>query len=116
MLQFPRAFYEEDATGKIVHYSPYDGKVHAGYMFTDNGFWDTWRAVFPFFALMYPDLDSRIMQGLVNTYKEGGWIPEWASPGYTNGMNGPNSANLNAASNITRRRGIEPETLHKGRT
>src|SRR3546814_5082211 len=71
MLQFPREFFEKDATGKIVHYSPYDGKVHDGYLYTDNGFWDTWRAVFPFFALMYPERDSQIMQGLVNTYQIG---------------------------------------------
>src|SRR3546814_14411354 len=82
MLQFPRTFYEKDANGKIVHYSPYDGKVHDGYMFTDNGFWDTWRAVFPFFALMYPERDSQFKPGLVNTYKQGGWLPEWASTGY----------------------------------
>jgi len=113
MLQFPRAFYEEDAKGRIVHYSPYDGKVHAGYMYTDNGFWDTWRAVFPFFALMYPDLDSRIMQGLVNTYKEGGWLPEWASPGYRNVMIGSNSANLIADAYINGVRGFDAETLYE---
>src|SRR3546814_14319644 len=94
MLQFPREFFEKDATGKIVHYSPYDGKVHDGYLYTDNGFWDTWRAVFPFFELMYPERDSKIMQGLVNTYKEGGWLPEWASHGNRDVMSGSNSENL----------------------
>lgn len=113
MLQFPRVFYEKDANGKIVHYSPYDGKVHDGYMFTDNGFWDTWRAVFPFFALMYPDLDSQIMQGLVNTYKEGGWLPEWASPGYRNVMIGSNSANLIADAYLNGVRGFDVETLYE---
>jgi len=113
MLQFPRVFYEKDANGKIVHYSPYDGKVHDGYMFTDNGFWDTWRAVFPFFALMYPDLDSQIMQGLVNTYKEGGWLPEWASPGYRNVMIGSNSANLIADAYFNGVRGFDVETLYE---
>lgn len=48
-MLFPRKFYEIDANGKIVHYSPYNGSVLPGYMFTDNGFWDTFRAVFPFF-------------------------------------------------------------------
>src|SRR3546814_18249653 len=97
MLQFPREFFEKDATGKIVHYSPYDGKVHDGYLYTDNGFWDTWRAVFPFLALMYPERDSQIMQGLVNTYKAGGWLPAWASPGNRHGTTGSNSQNMNAA-------------------
>ncbi|WNO55170.1 GH92 family glycosyl hydrolase [Stakelama saccharophila] len=113
MLQFPRKFYEKGADGKIVHYSPYDGKVHDGYMFTDNGFWDTWRAVFPFFALMYPELDSHIMQGLVNTYQEGGWLPEWASPGYRNVMIGSNSANLIADAYVNGVRGFDAETLYE---
>jgi len=61
-------------------------------MFTDNGFWDTFRAVFPFFNLMYPDLNGKIMQGLANTYRESGWLPEWASPGHRDCMIGSNSA------------------------
>ncbi len=113
MLQFPREFFEKDASGRIVHYSPYDGKVHAGYLYTDNGFWDTWRAVFPFFALMYPERDSQIMQGLVNTYKEGGWLPEWASPGYRDVMIGSNSANLIADAYINGVRGFDAETLYE---
>ena len=37
VLLFPREFYEFDKSGKPVYYSPYDGKIHAGYMYTDNG-------------------------------------------------------------------------------
>ena len=113
MLQFPRMFYEIDAKGKPVHYSPYDGKVHAGFLYTDNGFWDTWRAVFPFFAMMYPDRDSEMMQGLVNTVKEGGWLPEWASPGYRDVMIGSNSANIIADAYANGVRGFDAETLYK---
>lgn len=113
MLQFPRTFHEIDARGKVVHYSPYDGKVHAGYMFTDNGFWDTWRAVFPFFALMYPELDAQIMQGLTNTYKESGWLPEWASPGHRDVMIGSNSANIIADTYLNGVRGFDVETLYE---
>ncbi|SHG24460.1 alpha-1,2-mannosidase, putative [Salegentibacter echinorum] len=92
VLLFPRKFYEINAQGEKVHYSPYNGKVLPGYMFTDNGFWDTFRAVFPFFNLMYPELNKEIMAGLANTYKESGWLPEWASPGHRNVMIGSNSA------------------------
>ena len=91
-LLFPRTFYEYNADNDIVHYSPYNGKVLPGYMFTDNGFWDTFRAVFPFFNLMYPELNGNIMEGLANTYKESGWLPEWASPGHRDCMIGSNSA------------------------
>ena len=92
VLLFPRKFYEYNAQNEVVHYSPYNGKVEAGYMFTDNGFWDTFRAVFPFFNLMYPDLNAQILEGLANTYKESGWLPEWASPGHRDSMIGSNSA------------------------
>ncbi|MFY0626812.1 MAG: GH92 family glycosyl hydrolase [Reichenbachiella sp.] len=92
VLLFPRKFYEFNENNEIIHYSPYNGKVLPGYMFTDNGFWDTFRAVFPFFNMMYPELNSKIMQGLANTYKESGWLPEWASPGHRDCMIGSNSA------------------------
>ncbi|RSV17029.1 glycoside hydrolase family 92 protein [Sphingomonas sp. ABOLF] len=113
MLQFPRMFHETDAADKTVHYSPYDGKVHDGVLYTDNGFWDTWRAVFPWFALMYPERDGEIMQGLVNTYKESGWLPEWASPGHRNVMIGSNSANLIADAYLNGVRGFDVETLYE---
>jgi len=113
MLQFPRMFYERDAKGQIVHYSPYDGKVHAGYMYTDNGFWDTWRGVFPFFAMVYPERDREMMTGLVNAVKEGGWLPEWASPGYRDVMVGSDAANIIADAYINGIRGYDIDTLYK---
>ncbi len=113
MLQFPRMFHEVDAQRQTVHYSPYDGKVHPGVLYTDNGFWDTWRAVFPFFALMYPERDGEIMQGLVNTYRESGWLPEWASPGHRDVMIGSNSANLIADAYLNGVRGFDVATLYE---
>ena len=98
VLLYPRKFYEFDANNEMVHYSPYNGEVLPGYMFTDNGFWDTFRAVFPFFTFMYPEFNGQIMQGLANTYKESGWLPEWASPGHRDVMIGSNSASLIADS------------------
>ncbi|WP_420824982.1 GH92 family glycosyl hydrolase [Sphingomonas corticis] len=113
MLLFPRMFHEIDGRGRQVHYSPYDGKVHDGPLFTDNGFWDTWRAVFPFFALTDPARDGEIMQGLANTYREGGWLPEWASPGYRDVMIGSNSANIIADAYVNGVRGFDVETLYE---
>ena len=111
VLLFPRQFFEYDEDGKIIHYSPYNGEVLPGYMFTDNGFWDTFRAVFPFFNLMYPSLNEKIQEGLVNTYKESGWLPEWASPGHRNIMIGSNSATLIADAWLKGCRGYDVETL-----
>ncbi|SFU29650.1 alpha-1,2-mannosidase, putative [Pustulibacterium marinum] len=93
-LLFPRKFYEIDANGDVVHYSPYNGKVHPGYMFTDTGFWDTFRSLFPFLNFMYPELNTQMQEGLANAYKESGWLPEWASPGLRNIMVGNNSASV----------------------
>lgn len=113
VLLFPRKFYEYDANNQLVHYSPYNGEVLPGYMFTDNGFWDTFRAVFPFFTLMYPELDAQIMAGLANTYKESGWLPEWASPGHRNVMVGSNSAINIADAYLKGIRGFDIDTLYE---
>lgn len=91
---FPRSFYEYNEQGEVVHYSPYNGKVLAGYMYTDTGFWDTFRSLFPLLNLVYPSENLKIQEGLVNTYKESGFLPEWASPGHRDCMIGNNSASI----------------------
>ncbi|NIA29207.1 MAG: glycoside hydrolase family 92 protein [Actinobacteria bacterium] len=93
-LLFPRMFYEFNANGDKIHYSPYDGKVHPGEMVADNGFWDTFRAVYPFFTILFPERDAEILRGWINAYKEGGWFPKWSSPGYRNCMIGTHVESL----------------------
>ncbi len=110
---FPRAFYEKDAAGKVVHYSPYNGTVQKGYMFTDTGFWDTFRSLFPLLNLMYPSVNEQIQDGLVNTYKESGFLPEWASPGHRGCMVGNNSASIVADAYLSGLRNYDIETLWK---
>lgn len=85
-LLFPRKFYEIDEKGNTVHYSPFNGKVLPGYLFTDNGFFDTFRALFPLLSILYPEKYSQILQGLVHAYDESGWLPEWTSPGHHRGV------------------------------
>lgn len=91
---FPRSFYEIDASGKPVHYSPHTGEVCPGYYFTDTGFWDTFRCLFPLLNLVYPEMNEKMQEGLVNCYKESGFLPEWASPGHRGCMVGNNSASV----------------------
>ena len=110
-MLFPRKFYEFDKKGEVVHYSPYNGKVLPGYMFTDNGFWDTFRADFPLFNLLNLSLNEKIQAGLVNAYKESGWLPEWASPGHRDCMIGSNSASIIADAYLKGCRGYDIETL-----
>lgn len=108
---FPRSFYEIDAKGEVVHYSPYNSKVLPGYMFTDTGFWDTFRCLFPFLNLMYPSVNVRIQEGLANAYKESGFLPEWASPGHRGCMVGNNSASVVSDAWMKGLRGYDIETL-----
>ena len=108
---FPRGFYEYNASGEVVHYSPYNGTVQKGYMFTDTGFWDTFRCLFPMLNLMYPSINEKIQAGLANAYKESGFLPEWASPGHRGCMVGNNSASVVADAYLSGLRGYDVETL-----
>ena len=91
---YPRQFYEYDEAGEPVYFSPYDGKVHKGYMFSDNGFWDTFRSAHPFYTLLFPELSEKLTQALIHIYEEGGWLPNWMSPGYRNSMIGAHAISL----------------------
>lgn len=91
---FPRSFYEFNEDGQPMHYSPYNGKILPGYMFTDTGFWDTFRALFPMLNLIYPSENEKMQEGLANAYRESGFLPEWASPGHRGCMVGNNSASV----------------------
>ena len=110
-LLFPRNLSEIDASGNVYHYSPYNGEVLPGYMFTDTGFWDTFRSLFPFLNLVYPSENVKMQEGLVNAYKESGFLPEWASPGHRNTMIGNNSASVVADAYLKGLRGYDIETL-----
>ena len=91
---FPRMLHEVTADGQVVHYSPYNGHVLPGRMFTDTGFWDTFRCLFPFLNLVFPEMAEQMQEGLLNTYLESGFFPEWASPGHRGCMIGNNSASV----------------------
>ncbi|MEA4978427.1 MAG: glycoside hydrolase family 92 protein, partial [Petrimonas sp.] len=110
---FPRKFYEIDNQGNVIHYSPYNGQVLPGYMYTDTGFWDTFRSLFPLLNLMYPSVNKEIQEGLINTYKESGFLPEWASPGHRGIMIGNNSASVVADAYLKGLRGYDIETLYE---
>lgn len=108
---FPRNLSEITAEGKIMHYSPYNGQVLPGYMFTDTGFWDTFRCLFPLLNLVYPSMNQKMQEGLINTYKESGFLPEWSSPGHRGCMVGNNSASVVADAYLKGLRGYDTEIL-----
>ena len=93
-ILFPHRFYELDANNQPVYFSPYDGKVHQGFLYTDSGFWDTFRAAHPLYNLLFPEISSEILQGLINAYDQSGYLPEWASPGHRPCMIGNHAFSL----------------------
>lgn len=78
---YPHKCYELDERGEPVHYQPFDGKVYPGVRYTDNGFWDTYRTCYPFYALVAREEYREMCRGFVNDYKECGWLPRWPSIG-----------------------------------
>jgi len=112
-LFFPMKMYEINASGSIIHYSPYTGKTMPGYRFAGTGFWDTFRALYPFLNLMYPSINKEMQEGLINDYLEGGWLPEWSSPSYSDIMIGNNSASIVADAYIKGLRGYDIDKLYE---
>lgn len=78
---YPHKCSEIDADGKEIHYCPHDGKINEGVRFTDNGFWDTYRTVYPFFSIVAKDEMKQMLKSYINEYRECGWLPRWLSIG-----------------------------------
>lgn len=78
---FPHKAYELDENGRALHYTPIDGKIRDGVRYTDNGFWDTYRTVYPLYSLIARDEFADMMRSFVGDYNECGWLPRWISIG-----------------------------------
>lgn len=91
---FPHSFFEYNAENKPVYFSPFDGKVHEGYFYTDTGYWDTFRASHPLYNILFPEISGQIMQGMLNAYDQSGYLPSWLSPGHRDCMIGNHSFSL----------------------
>ena len=94
LLLFPRRFYEFNEAGTMMHYNPTSGRTMAGPLMTDNGLWDTFRAVHPMYTILMPSFSNTFIKGMLNYYREGGWLPEWMSPGYRQSMIGQHSSSV----------------------
>lgn len=77
---YPRKFYEETPEGELLHFCPDTGKICQGVRYVDNGFWDTFRTVYPLLSLIDPEAEREILEGFLNTYRDCGWLPKWPSP------------------------------------
>ncbi|WP_319268660.1 GH92 family glycosyl hydrolase [uncultured Draconibacterium sp.] len=103
-LLLPRNISEQ---GK--YRSPFDGKVYEGESYTDYSIWDTYRATHPLLVLLKPQRVPGLIKGLLNAYDEGGWMPKWPNPGYTNCMYGTHGDAVIADAYVKGVRGFDVE-------
>lgn len=113
-LLFPHKFYEIDAKGEVMHYSPTTGEVLPGYYYTGTGVWDTFRCLFPLLNLLYPSVNREMQESFLNAYRESGFYPEWSSPGHRGCMVGNNTASVLADAYLKGVKVADTETLWKG--
>ena len=92
-LLYPKLFSEYGR-----YYSAYDDRVHEGVSYTAYSIWDTFRAEHSLLTLVAPERDGAMMNALLQDYKEGGWLPKWPNPSYTNIMIGTHGDSLLAES------------------
>lgn len=110
---FSHKFYEMDKDVKPYYYSPYDSKIHAGYMYTDNGFWDTFRAQFPLSNILHPTMQGRYVQSLLDAQQQGGWLPTWSNPGMSGVMIGNHAISLLTDAWVKGIRTFQPDSALK---
>lgn len=110
---FSRKYYELDKNGQPYYFSPYDGKVHQGYMFTDTGFWDTFRAQFPLNTILHPTMHGRYMVALLEAYEQCGWLPSWSFPSEAGSMIGNHAISLLTDAWVKGIRTFDPEKALK---
>lgn len=79
-LLYPMRFYEEDATGRPQHFDTTSRQVHPGKLYTNNGFWDTYKTSFPLYSLLWPEQYRACLEGFLTSYRETGFLPRWLSP------------------------------------
>ncbi|MEK4516158.1 GH92 family glycosyl hydrolase [Paenibacillus sp. FSL H8-0122] len=85
---FPRTWHEYNEQSEQIHYSPFNGSICQGPMYSDIGLWDVYRTSLPLYSVLFPTLLGEIMQAWTLAYEENGWLPKWLSPGERSAMPG----------------------------
>ncbi len=80
-LLYPREFSEYGR-----YYSAFDDRVHNGESYTAYSIWDTFRAENSLLTLFAPERIDGMITALLQNFEEGGWMPKWPNPSYTNIM------------------------------
>lgn len=80
LFLFPQTFYERDQSGQKIHYDTLAKTIKPGPLYTNNGFWDTYKTVYPLFSLIAVEQLEDMLEGFLNSFKESGFLPKWLSP------------------------------------
>ena len=80
LFLFPQTFYEVNEQGENIHMDLASRTIKPGLLFTNNGFWDTFRTSFPLFALIIPEYYRQFLEGFLNSYRDTGYLPKWLAP------------------------------------
>ena len=80
LFLFPQTFYEVNEQGENIHMDLAAGTIKPGLLYTNNGFWDTFRTSFPLFALIIPERYRQFLEGFLNSYRDTGYLPKWLAP------------------------------------
>ena len=80
LFLFPQTFYEVNEQGENIHMDLAVGTIKPGLLFTNNGFWDTFRTSFPLFSLIIPERYRQFLEGFLNSYRDTGYLPKWLAP------------------------------------
>jgi predicted alpha-1,2-mannosidase len=80
-MLYPRTFTEYGR-----YYSAFDDAIHDGESYTDYSIWDIFRAEFSLLTLVAPERIDGMVEALLQDYQQGGWMPKWPNPSYTNIM------------------------------
>ncbi|WP_307401180.1 GH92 family glycosyl hydrolase [Paenibacillus anaericanus] len=111
---FPRTWHENNAEGERVHFSPFNGEICKGPMYSDIGLWDVYRTSFPLYSVLFPSLLGEIMEAWSNAYQESGWLPKWLSPGERSAMPGTLIDAAVADAVVKGIGGFDTEVLYEG--
>jgi predicted alpha-1,2-mannosidase len=110
-FMYPSSMWErmgDDA----AYFSPYDGALHAGKIWVNNGFWDTYRAAWPLYTLLLPEQTAEMLDGFVRAYRDGGWTPRWTGPGYLDVMVGSHADSIFADSYLKGIRSFDVQSAY----
>lgn len=91
------------------YFSPFDFEVHEGEMYTDLSIWDTFRSLHPLWVILKPQETTNIINGMLNAYKQGGWLPKWPNPWYRSIMMGTHADAVIADAYVKGIRGFDTE-------